>query len=75
MASRLANIRFIADSVGNANYPGSFRGSNPAEQRQIETIRKDFAPYLYDETPPAEIMVPPRVMDFESELLKALRGE
>jgi len=56
MTSRLAKIRFIADSVGNANYKGSFRGSNPQEQGQIDTIRRDFAPYLYNDNPPADVV-------------------
>lgn len=49
--STLAKVRFIADSIDM-----SFRGSNPKEQAQIEMIRKEYAPYLYDPNPPAEII-------------------
>jgi len=56
MSSLLAKLRFIADSFGNANYRGSFRGSNPHEQNQIEMIREVYAPWLYGGTPPQDIL-------------------
>lgn len=51
MTSRLAKIRFIADSIN-----ATFRGSNPREQKEIEMIRREFEPYLYDQSPPTQIM-------------------
>lgn len=49
--STLANVRFIADSTNQ-----SFWGSNLDEQNDIERIRSEFAPYLYDNNPPKDVM-------------------
>jgi hypothetical protein len=51
MASRLAKVRFIADSIN-----ATFWGSNTQEQAEIEMIRREFAPYLYDRKPPKKIL-------------------
>lgn len=51
MASKIAYIRFIADSM---DY--SFRGSNDEEQKQIEMVRNLYAKYLFDDSPPKQIV-------------------
>ena len=51
MASRLAKIRFIADSMDH-----SFWGSNKKEQKEIEMIRREFALYLFDKNPPKKVL-------------------
>lgn len=58
MSSDIAKLRFIADSVGNRKLGGwgSFRGSDDKEQEEIEMIRREFAPYLHDDNPPAAIV-------------------
>lgn len=51
MTSDIAKVRFVADSS-----QGSFRGSNPQEQADIDMIRKAYAPYLYSNNPPKAVL-------------------
>lgn len=48
MASRLAKLRFIADSID-----ATYRGVTPMEIIRIAQIRREFEPYLHSDPPGA----------------------